>query len=112
MEVMAALAITGLGIILVLQVFSGALRLARSAEDHAEMALAARQIMAETMTASYLEEGESKGKQENGISWKVSVSPYGEAGRLLKIEVSVEKNGSAFALSSLKSMAAPKARGL
>lgn len=114
LEVMASLAILGIGVVMVLRLFSGGLGLAGYSRDHTEMALLARDKMAGAFLDAGLKEGVASGL-ESGMEWKVEVSPYEavkvEAGpnvRILKVTASVTETGrrkSTFSLTTLKTVA-------
>lgn len=111
LEVMASLAILGIGVMMVIQLFSGGLLLAGRSRDHAGLALLAREKMTEAFLDSALKEGASSGS-EDGIEWKVEVSPFDAADmetgpnvRILKVTASVKgagRSASGFTLTALK----------
>ena len=113
LEVMASLAILGIGVMMVIQLFSGGLALAGRSRDHAGLALLAREKMTEAFLDSGLKEGASSGS-EDGIEWKVEVSPFdapdmetGPNVRILKVTASVNgagRSASGFTLTALKTI--------
>ncbi len=117
LEVMAALAILGMGVLMVIQLFSGGLGLARAARNHSGAVLLAREKMSETMADVDLQAGVTEGEAgegARGFHWKVEVSPYESAltednmtMEIFKVVVSVRGRGrghGAFTLSSLRSV--------
>lgn len=113
LEIMASLAILGIGVIMVLRLFSGGLGLAGYSRDHTEMALLAREKLSEGFLESNLNEGIVSGFK-NGMEWKVEVTPYEAQNintspnvRIVKVTASVRGIGqkkSAFSLTSLKTV--------
>lgn len=91
-EVLASVAILGLGIVGVIRLFSGSLGLAKASFDSTAGVLFAKQKMAEML----LEEnaGDSKGESE-GFNWAMSVKDFdaSESGPKLK-EVDLVVNGA------------------
>jgi len=112
LEVMVSLAILGMGILMIIQLFSGGLGLARAARDHSGAVLLAREKMAEVLTDENWETGVSEGGGPGGFTWKVDVSPYESVLTddnvsldIMKVDVSVKGHGKvrgADTLSSLK----------
>jgi len=112
LEVMVSLVILGMGILMIIQLFSGGLGLARAARDHSGAVLLAREKMAEVLTDENWETGVSEGEGPKGFTWKVDVSPYESALTddnvsldIMKVDVSVLGRGKvrgAYTLSSLK----------
>lgn len=114
LEVMVSVAILGIGLLVIIQLFSGGLSLARATGDHTASVLLAREVMAETLLERPLEEGEKSGVTEDGFSWRVVVKPYGEkfdefnqAMRVLMVIVDVEsgeKGIKSYRLTTLKTV--------
>ena len=113
LEVMASLAILGMGILMVIQLFSGGLGLAMAARGHTGAVLLAREKMAETLADVNLRSGVSQGDGPEGLHWEVEVVPYksglyadNPALEILKVRVSVRGEGKGqggYTLTSLKS---------
>jgi prepilin-type N-terminal cleavage/methylation domain-containing protein len=113
LEVMASLAILGMGILMVIQLFSGGLGLAMAARGHTGAVLLAREKMSETLAETGLRTGTREGEGPEGLRWEVRVSPYetslyasNPALEVLKITVSVKGDGKGqggYTLTSLKS---------
>lgn len=78
LEVMAALAIAGLGILMALQLFSGGLTSAKAARDYTTAVLHAEDKMNETFLLSdgAPEEGVRSGVAPDGYEWTVAVEKY------------------------------------
>ncbi len=110
---MASLAILGMGILMVIQLFSGGLGLAMAARGHTGAVLLAREKMAETLAERDIGTGTREGEGPEGLRWEVKVSPYetslyasSPSLEVLKITVSVEGEGrgqGGYTLTSLKS---------
>lgn len=80
LEVMASVAILGLAIVAVIQLFAGGLRLARTSDDYTDMVLLAREKMAEALLNKPIEEGTVSGRTGEGAVWTVDVGGYEERG--------------------------------
>lgn len=114
LEVMASLAILGIGVIMVIQLFSGGIGLAGRSRDHAGMAMLAREKMTEAFLDRGLKEGAASGS-EDGMEWMVEVSPFEAADietgpnvRILKVTASAKvarRSGSGITLTALKTVA-------
>ncbi|MBI5236994.1 MAG: prepilin-type N-terminal cleavage/methylation domain-containing protein [Deltaproteobacteria bacterium] len=114
LEVMAALAILGIGIVMVIQLFSGGLGLAKASDDYTRKVLVAKEKMADTLLTEKLKEGVTKGVTEDGFSWAVEISQYdlkktgdGANARIFKVVVSAGGPGAlknSFTLTTLKTV--------
>jgi general secretion pathway protein I len=114
LEVMAAVAILGIGIVMVIQLFSGGLGLAKASDDHTRKVLVAKEKMAGALLPDELKEGVTRGVTEDGFSWSVEISPYeakkgddGAKARIFKVVVIAEGPGerkSSFTLTTLKTV--------
>lgn len=112
-EVMASLAIFGLGVLVIIRLFSGGLGLVKKTEEHTRAALLAREKISATLISYELKEGVSKGT-EDGLDWTVEVTPYDEESKddgrpfkLMKVEVKVgndESKRGPYRLTSLKAV--------
>ena len=113
LEVMASLAILGMGVLMVIQLFSGGLGLAMAARGHTGAVLLAREKMAETLADADLSRGTSRGEGPDGLEWEVRVEPY-DTGlyasnpqlEVFRVTVSVKGEGrgqGGYTLTSLKS---------
>lgn len=110
---MASLAILGFGVLLVIQLFSGGLSLARASQDSTYMTLLAREKMSETLSLKSLKEGVESG-QTNGLSWKIEISPFETPGavdnpklHIFKVAVNVtnpSRKSTLFTLTSVKTV--------
>ncbi len=114
LEVMASLAILSMGVLMVIQLFSGGLGLAMAARDQTGAVLLAREKMDEVLARSELKPGTTRGEEEKGLSWEVRVTPfettlygYNLSLDIKKVVVSVRGFGrgheGAYTLTSLKS---------
>lgn len=113
LEVMVSVAILGIGVLTVMQLFSGGLRLAGAATDQTGTVLVAREKMSWALNDKSLTDGRIDGVEEDGYRWKVELSPYrsevneAESGlRVIKVDVSVTNpdGGKTYVLTSLKSV--------
>lgn len=75
-EVMAALAITGIGILVVLQLFSGGLASAKASGDYSIAVFHAREKLSEESLKEDLEPGVKSGDTVDGYRWTVEVAEY------------------------------------
>ncbi|OGP13015.1 MAG: hypothetical protein A2052_03905 [Deltaproteobacteria bacterium GWA2_54_12] len=113
LEVMAAIAILGIGIVMIIQLFSGSLGLVKSSDDYTRKVLLARQKMTETLSSGSLKEGSANGVTEGGLAWAVEVSPYElkkverAESKVFKVVVSAEGQGprkKTYTLTTLKAV--------
>lgn len=124
LEVMVALAILGLGIVTVLELFSGSLRLGVKASRHTQAAIYAQNVMNHVFSQTELTDGEEHGDFPGGYAWRARVQevpPDEEQSRfqrdrenptdvlhLKEIEVSVtwqeESGGKSLVLHSLRTV--------
>jgi type II secretion system protein I len=75
LEVVVALAIMGLGIVTVLEVFSAGLRLGSRSRDRTEAMIEGQAVMDELLARPVMPEGTEEGTREDGRRWRVQVSP-------------------------------------
>ena len=75
LEVMVALSILGIALTVVIQLFSGGLKLARNSRDYTKAVLYAKQVMEEMAMQERLNEGVEQGDLADGYRWQVTVSP-------------------------------------
>ncbi|MBI1912588.1 MAG: prepilin-type N-terminal cleavage/methylation domain-containing protein [Deltaproteobacteria bacterium] len=111
LEVMAALAILGGAILIILQLFSGGLNLARKADEQTGIVLFAKEKMNELLLDNELREGEIKGAFEGSYKWVAFISPVktdieDPMIRSFKIELDVDDGiaKSSYRLSTLKTV--------
>jgi type II secretory pathway pseudopilin PulG len=113
LEVMVSVAILGIGILMVMQLFSGGLLFAGAAKEHTTSVLLAKEKMAWALTDKAIETGVRRGAEPSGFLWKVKLSPYDNGVtkgnpelKIMKVDVSINRPGrsSDFILTSLKSM--------
>ena len=69
LEVMVALAILAIGLVTVMQLFAGALRLSRVDKGLTEAVFVAQQVMDDLVLRGELDEGHEDSGEENGYSW-------------------------------------------
>ncbi len=72
-EIVVAMAILGIGLVLVLELFGGGLRLGRTSEEYTRAVGLARMKMEEVSLAKSLEEGIQEGDFERNYHWTVEV---------------------------------------
>jgi general secretion pathway protein I len=72
-EVVVALAILGIGLTVIIELFSGGLRLARVSEEYSKALNYARFKMEEVMIKSALEEGTEEGEFNDTYRWEVGI---------------------------------------
>lgn len=112
LEVMAAVAILGVALVTVIQLFSGGLGLVKSSTDYTRMVLLAGEKMTEALSSGDLGEGTSSGVTKDGLSWAVEVNPYGlkevaGAANVYMVVVSTGAQGPGkkrYALTTLKAV--------
>ena len=75
-EILVALAIVGLTLAALFEVFSNGLRGTGSAERHTVATLLAKSKLAEIGVIVPLEEGEESGEYDSGFSWRYVISPH------------------------------------
>ena len=89
LEVIIAVAIMGISMVLIMQLFSGGLRLGKTSGDYTAAVIHAREKMEEMLIKPEAGSGEFDGN----YTWQSEVSPYGTAekkdSKLLKISVKV-----------------------
>jgi general secretion pathway protein I len=76
LEVLVAFAILALGLGVLMQIFSQALRVTAFGGDYAEAIPFAEDKLNAVGNAIPLEEGQHYGSEENGLTWTVQVQPY------------------------------------
>jgi len=108
---MAAIAILGIALVTVIQLFSGGLGLVKSSNDYTRMVLLAGEKMTETLSSGDLREGASSGVTDDGLNWAVEVSPYelekaADAAKVYRVAVSTETQGrkKSYTLTTLKAV--------
>jgi general secretion pathway protein I len=72
-EVIVALAILGIGLTVIIELFSGGLRLARISEEYSKGVNYARSKMEEVMIQPALEEGTEEGEFDDTYRWAVGI---------------------------------------
>lgn len=73
LEIVVALAILGIGLILIIELFSGGLRLGRTSEEYTRAVGYTRMKMEELQVAKSLEEGMQEGVFDRDFRWQVEV---------------------------------------
>jgi len=72
-EVVVALAILGVGLIVIIELFSGGLRLGKVAEEYTKAVGYGRMKMEEIALSRGLAEGEEEGQFDNDYRWRVEI---------------------------------------
>jgi general secretion pathway protein I len=72
-EVVVAMAILGIGLVVIIELFGGGLRLGRASQEYTKAAGYARMKMEEINLASALEEGIQEGEFDGQFRWQVEV---------------------------------------
>lgn len=75
LEVMVAVAILGLSLLFVLQLFSRGLVSAKVSDEYTMVVIEARERMNETLMVKDLTEGVKSGVSPEGYSWTVAITP-------------------------------------
>ena len=73
LEVLVAMAILSIGLIVIIELFSGGLRLGRTAEEYTKAVGHARMKLEEISLAKSLEEGIEEGEFDREYRWQVEV---------------------------------------
>ena len=71
-ETVIALAIVGIGLTVILELFSGGLRLARTSEEYTKAMNFARMKLEEIITQQNIEEGTDEGEFDDTFHWQTS----------------------------------------
>ena len=73
LEVAIALAILGVGVVTVLELFSGALRMETTAGTRARAVIYARGLLDQTLTVSEVRPASDRGQFDNGYRWERTI---------------------------------------
>jgi prepilin-type N-terminal cleavage/methylation domain-containing protein len=73
LEVMVALMIMGIGLVSVLELFSGSIRLGVKASQRTQAAIYGQNVMDRIFAQEQLEDGEVSGELPNGYAWRARV---------------------------------------
>ncbi len=73
LEVMVALAILGIGIVTVLELFAGSLRLGVKASRYTQATIYAQNVMSRLFVQDALDDGEESGELPGGYAWRARV---------------------------------------
>ncbi len=104
-----SLAILGIGVMGIFELFSEGLSSIRTLREHNIAVIHARSKMEELLMKDRIEEGESHGSFEDGYKWESRVSLFEEGYRkgmpsLYRISVRVWWDGGSYRLSTLRVM--------
>jgi general secretion pathway protein I len=73
-EVVVAMAILGVALVVIIELFSGGLRAGRISEEYTQAVNYAHQKMEEMIFADTIEEGSKEGEFDKDFRWKIEVS--------------------------------------
>ena len=73
LEIMIALMILAVGLVSLLELFAGSVRLGSKASSRTQAALYGQNVMDRTFALDVLEDGEDSGELPGGYSWRVRV---------------------------------------
>jgi general secretion pathway protein I len=108
-EVIIAIAILGISLVLIMQLFAGGLRAARTSCDYSRAVIHARDKMSEKAEDPVPDSGVF----DDGFKWETEIESYGEVQddpyKLIKIKITIMwpdamKNSKTFELVSLKAV--------
>jgi general secretion pathway protein I len=88
LEVMVALAILALGVVTVLELFSGSLRIGTKASRHTQATLYAQNLMDRIFAEPLLMEGEEGGEFSGGYGWRARVQEIHPDENLTRMQLS------------------------
>jgi len=74
-EVMVTLAILGIALTVIIELFSGGLRLAKKSEDYSRAVFYGRQLLEELCLQNEISEKEETGEFEGDYTWKYQMKP-------------------------------------
>ncbi len=83
LEVVVAMAIVGLGVVTLLEIFSLGLRLATRSSTKTEAIVYSRQVMDEVLIRREIQEGGEEGSLGEGHRWSLQVEPLREESEFL-----------------------------
>ena len=108
-EVIVAIAILSISLVLILQLFAGSLRAARTSCDYSRAVIHAKDKMGEIKEDPV----QDSGVFDDGFKWETEIEPYGELAdepyKLIKIKITIIwpdaiKNAKTLELVSLKAV--------
>lgn len=82
LEVVVAMAIVGLGVVTLLEIFSLGLRLSARSAERTEAVLRGRELMDSFLARGELVNGTEQGSIGGGYPWRIDVKPHEEEGEL------------------------------
>lgn len=85
LEVVVAMAIVGLGVVTLLELFSMGLRLAASSSARTEANSYARQVMDEVLARRTLQDGTERGSVEANRRWTLQIQPVAQSDQALTL---------------------------
>ncbi len=78
LEVVVAMAIVGLGVVILMEIFSSGLRLGSKSSERTEAVLYGRQVMDDALIRRDIRRGREDGSFENRYPWTLRVDPLQE----------------------------------
>jgi prepilin-type N-terminal cleavage/methylation domain-containing protein len=94
LEIMVAVAILGISLVVIMQLFSMGLKSAQIEKDYSQAIFLARAKMGEVMTQAEVKESTDSGTFESGFEWESKIEPFErpkpEGGEGLKMEPSTQ----------------------
>ena len=78
LEVMVGMAIVGLGVVILMEIFSSGLRLGFKSSERTEAVLYGRQVMDDALIRRDIRRGREDGSFENRYPWTLRVDPLQE----------------------------------
>ncbi len=109
LEVLASVAVLGLGIVAVIRLFSGSMGLAKSSSDSTSLVLFAKERMNDAIIRDEIREGYNTGSAE-GFKWALTVKEFEgfqpvEGIRILELKLETTgPSGAPVVLSTLKAV--------
>lgn len=85
LEIVVAMAIVGLGVVTLLELFSMGLRLAARSTTRTEANTYARQVMDEVLARRTLQDGSERGRAEPNRHWTLQIQPVQQSDQTLTL---------------------------
>ncbi len=85
-EILTAMMILAISMVMIMQLFSGALKAEKLSRDYNRAILYAREKMEDALLREPLEEGIDEGEFDDGFRWKTEVAPHEPADEELEEE--------------------------
>ena len=75
-EIMATMAILGIALTIIIELFSSGLRLAQKSQDYSRAIFYGRQLLEEICLQKEISEKVEEGEFEGGYTWKYEITPF------------------------------------